>query len=495
MTVGCAVLRSPQIFCFRRGSMFNNKSVKLSFLLGLYLLISIIAFSVGLLMWTYHTSKQAIDQELRTAFMQRHVVAENIMERKHELIRLGLCRIAENALVASAISRYDLSGTKDILSELLSPLTDEDLDILFVSLPGHPVWANMTSPFFAADSLLPEITGYAEKLLSSGRILRLKKNETDLTMMLQSLPIIQRQSGKVLGTLFGGVVLNDNFSLLEMIRKKTMSEVVIFLEHGDIIASTYLPDARNHLIFRNTEKNPAGQVYSVDGLLTRYQRLSVMDQPSSLSIVLGVTDQILTDLKVSYQQKGIFLLFSSLCFLIFTIFMIRWLTFPSLKKLIRYSREISHGNLKARYQQGIISEFNQLGHATEKMVGTLQDTQEQFVAFMNNLPLGAFIKDEHSVVRYVNQYLKDVFDAEKWTDKDICEIMPAEVMDRLRADDLRGLEAPIILEEIMLDKNGLPRTYETRKFPIRRQGKAPLLGGIAIEISLPRGWLMRSTIR
>ena len=59
--------------------MFRNKPEKLTFLLGLYLAVSVILLSAGLLAWTHHTTIQAIDRELSESFQQRHLAAETIL--------------------------------------------------------------------------------------------------------------------------------------------------------------------------------------------------------------------------------------------------------------------------------------------------------------------------------------------------------------------------------------------------------------------------------
>ncbi len=116
----------------------------------------------------------------------------------------------------------------------------------------------------------------------------------------------------------------------------------------------------------------------------------------------------------------------------------------------------------------------------------LRESQEQFALFMDVLPHGVFIKDESSVVIYVNQYVKDLFNGERWIGKDAYDAFPShpELAEAMTTDDRNALDAgQIRREESMPDKNGNTRVFETTKFRIPRADKPPLLGGIGLDIT------------
>jgi PAS domain S-box-containing protein len=65
------------------------------------------------------------------------------------------------------------------------------------------------------------------------------------------------------------------------------------------------------------------------------------------------------------------------------------------------------------------------------------------------------------------------------------ENLPAHVAARIMDDDRRVLEGglPVLIEESIPVNSGEMQTFETRKFPIGREGKPPLLGGIALDVT------------
>ncbi|MEJ2747617.1 MAG: PAS domain S-box protein, partial [Anaerolineae bacterium] len=116
----------------------------------------------------------------------------------------------------------------------------------------------------------------------------------------------------------------------------------------------------------------------------------------------------------------------------------------------------------------------------------LRESQEQFALFMDMLPHGVFIKEEDSTVTYVNQFLKDLFDAEHWLGKDAHAAFPdhPELAEAMMADDRSALaQGQTRVEEAMPDKDGNELVFVTTKFRIPRTNKPPLLGGIGLNIT------------
>lgn len=139
-------------------------------------------------------------------------------------------------------------------------------------------------------------------------------------------------------------------------------------------------------------------------------------------------------------------------------------------------------------EKGEVLEFQSIGRDLTRhrnALTELQDSEERFRAFMSQLPALAFIKDENSRVLFTNAYMNEVMDTRNWVGRDARENLPAGVAQRVLEDDRRVLEGgrPILIEEAMTVRSGEARIFETRKFPIDREGKPPLLGGIALDIT------------
>ncbi|MFW6150381.1 MAG: PAS domain S-box protein [Chloroflexota bacterium] len=115
----------------------------------------------------------------------------------------------------------------------------------------------------------------------------------------------------------------------------------------------------------------------------------------------------------------------------------------------------------------------------------LRRSEEQFAAFMDHLPAGAYIKDADSRALYVNRYMREVMGADTgWIGRSVAGLLPDPVARKMIADDRRALEqGSLVTEETVPDKNGVERVYETHKFSIVGMADKQFLGGLSIDIT------------
>jgi PAS domain S-box-containing protein len=137
-----------------------------------------------------------------------------------------------------------------------------------------------------------------------------------------------------------------------------------------------------------------------------------------------------------------------------------------------------HGD--SRYLLGISEDITERKRAEED----LYESEERFAAFMDHLPITAFIKDEHSTNIFINRRMEEVFGAKEWIGKSVLELFPKDAAEKMIKDDqqtLRDGYQKII--ENLVEKNGDQKIFETYKFRIDRKNKSPLIGGFAIDIT------------
>jgi signal transduction histidine kinase len=80
--------------------------------------------------------------------------------------------------------------------------------------------------------------------------------------------------------------------------------------------------------------------------------------------------------------------------------------------------------------------------------------------------------------------MEDILGGKEWVGKTPLELFPAEIAEAMIADDRRALSRGYRrIEEAVADAGGVEHVYETHKFPIPRQEKPALLGGISLDIT------------
>lgn len=114
----------------------------------------------------------------------------------------------------------------------------------------------------------------------------------------------------------------------------------------------------------------------------------------------------------------------------------------------------------------------------------LRESEERFAAFMDHLPVSAFIKDEQFTSLFVNRQMEEIFGAREWIGKSVRDLFPEEAAEKMLEDDRQTLvEGSQKIIETLTGKNGKRKIFETYKFRIDRENKPPLIGGFAVDIT------------
>ena len=151
-----------------------------------------------------------------------------------------------------------------------------------------------------------------------------------------------------------------------------------------------------------------------------------------------------------------------------------------------YAQVMDRGQVLRNAQGQALRMIGALFDVTERKrtEEALRQSQELFAAFMGNLPAAAFVKDAVGRTVFVNRYLEELLSFQHWEGKTTRELLAGEMGQQMAADDRKALaEGPLKIQETMTDSHGVPRTFETIKFPIRVEGSPVLLGGIAVDIT------------
>ena len=120
------------------------------------------------------------------------------------------------------------------------------------------------------------------------------------------------------------------------------------------------------------------------------------------------------------------------------------------------------------------------------MLEALRESEERFALFLKHLPGVAFINDSEGRVLYANETYERVVgrESEELVGHKNDEIFPSEVASRFAEQDeaVRTEERTLVFVETVPDTTG-PRDWLTSKFPIYQDGRATLVGGVAIDIT------------
>jgi PAS domain S-box-containing protein len=114
----------------------------------------------------------------------------------------------------------------------------------------------------------------------------------------------------------------------------------------------------------------------------------------------------------------------------------------------------------------------------------LRESEERLRLFMEHVPAGVFLKDEHDRLLYTNEYLTQLFGWKGGIGKTTFDLLPRALAECMVADDRLAFEqGSRVLTEHVVDAQGTARVFETHKFPLPQPGNKRLLAGIALDVT------------
>ena len=123
-------------------------------------------------------------------------------------------------------------------------------------------------------------------------------------------------------------------------------------------------------------------------------------------------------------------------------------------------------------------------HRLEIRSRELRQSEERFAAFMAHLPAAAFVKDADGRTLFANKYLQELLGSKDWSGRTTAEHVAGEPAREVAMDDRQALlDGHLKTQDIITDTHGSMRVFETIKFHVPVQGRSPLLGGIAMDIT------------
>jgi PAS domain S-box-containing protein len=178
---------------------------------------------------------------------------------------------------------------------------------------------------------------------------------------------------------------------------------------------------------------------------------------------------------------------------LFSILLARIISKP-VRALAEQAERIGAGNFEQKVIYESKDDLGQLADSFNKMaeelklnISMLKENEERFTKFMEHLPALAFVKDAEGRYVFANSAYKTMLgiDPADRIDKTDDEVWPADMAARFKERDHQILATgqPLETVDTLTDSAGKRIIHLISKFPIFREGKPALIGGIGLDIT------------
>lgn len=359
------------------------------------LLPAFLLLAVALLTLTYNSTSNMVDESIRHQLQETNNRLQSRLDSYLSGLDNLLSTMSEHPELAGPLLRDDRGAARDLLQKTLNHSYGEYLDLLVLTRQEQ-YWANMNSPLYLLEHRLTSLiadTPFYNKWSS----IELDPSPTPLTALIQRYPILSPDSGQVVGSLFGGLVLNDNLTLLNLLGQGLQNINIQLILHGKPVGPTFINGDIPSEMFTQalSSQRPHGQNH---GYYFSLQPLLINGEQSELQLLLLTDDTMFQQLQQSYGYHTLLALIMVLITaLALSLYALSLISSP-LVSLTRFAKQVSHGQA-ASFQPGRIEEFNLLGTSLEQAEKSLR--LQRLV--LENMTEAVVIFDRAHHLVYVNQ--------------------------------------------------------------------------------------------
>ena len=316
--------------------------------------------------WTYKNSENTISKSINEYFNQTKKVAETTIN--HEKIYL-------NTYTANIINKL---STKDLKSmnfeDINTNNNDDDLLVDLVFLKYDDVVKDFSSSLFNTKDII-------EKIVSKNKYNNLVSINLDnfyYYILLSSHNIIDDNTGRVLGTIVVGKILNDNITLVNKIKEKTNSTNVSFMYANQVISTTSNRESDEFInLIKIDNLLNEHNIYAKNDLIISKQQLNFSDNEVNMYIISSSINNVFEELRNDFYNMILVYMFIFSVVLVFSYMLIKSTIINPSNKLLDFAQNVQK-NESEKYDNSIVSEYNHIADGLKNIIGELRDSREQF---------------------------------------------------------------------------------------------------------------------
>ncbi len=356
-----------------------------------------------LLIWVYLSTSKAIEKQQTLSMELNNRNSSKAMDYN---LRVLFDSLDHTAIILSHSPIVDLDQKTEMLSELIQANVSTILDLVrFISVDQRQI-AQADSPFYELSNANIQNIEQSEYYLDDGHLLSVQTPKETLWVLVVGRQVTHQASGKMLGTLLGGLVINNNAPLArELALLSDANYTALQVGNRVICSNKPLPNA-----LRITAENMHGSKIKTSIQVNDQKQKFVISRytyplgsKSSLQILHFYKDTLQAHTKRTFLLSGLSIFLVTIFLFVLFFLISRRQIVKAIHQLFHYTERAPDPEKESAYTPGTFLEFNRVGEAIEKMVAELDNSRNELsterallVSLIDSIPDLIFYKDSQS---------------------------------------------------------------------------------------------------
>ncbi|ENM5733136.1 response regulator [Vibrio mimicus] len=334
---------------------------------------------LSVLFQSYQISSRLMAQEGQRTSVQTSSLIQSLFDFRLAALKIHQDSTAKNVSLISALA----SRQSGRLDEFFSSVDELELanapDLRFISSNDKILWDDGNASFYGIS--VPEQNKLIRKVAISGNwhLVQTPSDGKSIHLLVRRSSLIESGTGQVMGYLYVGIVLNDNFALVETIRSGSNSENLVLAVDSNLLVSTLKGNEPYTLDYVMNSANDAMN----DSFIVGQTFLDVEGVPTYLCVYSIQPNKNVLTLRDNFYFWMAFALVSMIAVSIASRWWLQKRIQSEIETLMSYTHKLMELDTKSQFAGSKIYEFDYFGRTLEQSFRRLANKEKQFEDLFN----------------------------------------------------------------------------------------------------------------
>ncbi|MGN2616183.1 LuxQ periplasmic sensor domain-containing protein [Aliivibrio fischeri] len=339
---------------------------------SIFIIFSIL--TVGITIHTYQLSVNTINEEVKRNLQQTSGIINNFFEHRLSILQIRQDTDAESLAIYDQYIEIDYKNKLNTyFSNIEAKSPYNSPDFRFIEVNNKLYWDDGNSSFLSLNENCLKIIIKKNLNINTWYYIKMKEPLSEADFLIRKTPIVNNDSGRIVAFIYNAVMLNNNISFLNKLKKLTNSQDVFIINDNKILASSV---SSNTEIYQEVTSILNGTRKRIPSKILNFTPINIKSMSGEISILsLKNKDNIeLLEQRFIYSVVLSFFVLIAIAVLIRGLFEHKILL--SLNSLLKYTNTVSKNETRSEYQGCGILEFDQIGEKLEQTFSELIEAKE-----------------------------------------------------------------------------------------------------------------------
>jgi two-component system, autoinducer 2 sensor kinase/phosphatase LuxQ len=388
----------------RPSTIKYKQKIATFFTRAITLAIGILTF--GVLFQNYYMSNTLILQEVQRTESQTSNLIQGLFDFRLSLLKIHQDSSVKNRTLLEAVRAKEGDSIFNYFRGVDELDPSNTPDIRLISNLNQLVWDDGNAQFYGINDDDLSSVFHQVSVNSYWHLIKSPSELDSVFLLARRTPLVDLDSGEVIGYFIVAFVLNNNFNFIEQIRDRSHANNLVLAVSDKVLAST----------LKGNERYTAAQLVAMgtnnklyDDYSLSHTSLLVEGLPTQLSVFAVQSNVSVLKLRDNYFYGMLFTLIAMLL----VSMVLRWLLQRRMKCEIKTLMQFTNGILEksgnSLFKGSKIEEFDYFGRTLEHTFKRLSEQEEQFEDLFNFSLLPTVLWDKNGHLLRINSAAKKQF--------------------------------------------------------------------------------------